>query len=467
MSYRLAVRDISFFERPVTFARPFRFGAVVINATPQAFVRVEIEVEGKGRATGASAEFLVPKWFDKRPHLSPEQTVDELRRSLLIARDIYLAHSAYETAFGLHAACIGAQVEACVREDIPPLAAAYGPAEIDKAILDALLRCTGGNFFDGMKSNIAGVDARLSRDLIDADMSRFLAGRNRLEHVAIRHTVGMDDKVEGEGGVADTKENAGARYFKLKLNGDPQHDADRLTRIGKELATLPYDYRVTLDANEQYADLVALSSLVEQLDRDTALRPIAQKLLYIEQPMPRDITRQSPLGALARRDFIVDEADDSYDAFPAARALGYRGISSKSCKGIYKSVINATRAAKWSADGEKCFIAGEDLTCQAGLAVQQDLALGALIGVTHAERNGHHYVDGFGDTPAAGAEAFLTAHPDLYVRDGNKIRLAIHDGDLLTGSLTTPGFATSVHPDWSAISPLAQPTARIRLEKAV
>jgi hypothetical protein len=467
MSYRLAVRDISFFERPVTFARPFRFGAVVINATPQAFVRVEIEVEGKGRATGASAEFLVPKWFDKRPHLSPEQTVDELRRSLLIARDIYLAHSAYETAFGLHAACIGAQVEACAREDIPPLAAAYGPAEIDKAILDALLRCTGGNFFDGMKSNIAGVDARLSRDLIDADMSRFLAGRNRLEHVAIRHTVGMDDKVEGEGGVADTKENAGARYFKLKLNGDPQHDADRLTRIGKELATLPYDYRVTLDANEQYADLVALSSLVERLDRDTALRPIAQKLLYIEQPMPRDITRQSPLGALARRDFIVDEADDSYDAFPAARALGYRGISSKSCKGIYKSVINATRAAKWSADGEKCFIAGEDLTCQAGLAVQQDLALGALIGVTHAERNGHHYVDGFGDTPAAEAEAFLTAHPDLYVRDGNKIRLAIHDGDLLTGSLTTPGFATSVHPDWSATSPLAQPTARIPLEKAV
>ena len=88
----------------MTFARPFRFGAVVINATPQAFVRVEIEVEGKGRATGASAEFLVPKWFDKRPHLTPEETVTELRRSLLIARELYLAHSSFETAFGLHAA---------------------------------------------------------------------------------------------------------------------------------------------------------------------------------------------------------------------------------------------------------------------------------------------------------------------------------------------------------------------------
>ena len=467
MPLRLAVKDIAFFERPVTFARPFRFGAVVINATPQAFVRVEIEVEGKGRATGASAEFLVAKWFDKRPHLLPEETVTELRRSLLIARELYLAHSGFETAFGVHAACIGAQVEACAREDIPPLAAAYGPAEIDKAILDALLRCTGANFFDGMAVNIAGIDARLSRDLGNNDVEQFLAGRKRLERVAIRHTVGMDDQVEGEGGVADSKENAGARYFKLKLNGDPAHDADRLTRIGKELATLPYDYRVTLDANEQYADLAALGALAERLDRDAALRPIAAKLLYIEQPMPRDITRQSPLGALARRDFIVDEADDSYDAFPIARALGYRGISSKSCKGIYKSVINATRAAKWSAGGEKCFIAGEDLTCQAGLAVQQDLALGALIGVTHAERNGHHYVDGFGDTPAAEAEAFLTAHADLYARDGNKIRLAIHDGDLLTGSLTTPGFATSVHPDWSAMSPLAQPSPRIPLEKAV
>src|SRR5258705_8385965 len=467
MPPRLAVRDIAFFERPVTFARPFRFGAVVINATPQAFARVEIEVEGKGTATGASAEFLVPKWFDKRPQLSPDETVAELRRSLLIAREIYLARSGFDTAFGLHVACIGAQVEACAREDIPPLAAAYGPAEIDKAILDALLRATQTNFFDGMAGNIAGIDARLSRDLGDDDVAQFLSGRQRLERVAIRHTVGLDDRIEGEGGVADTKENAGARYFKLKLNGDPALDSDRLIRIGRELITLPYGYRVTLDANEQYADLAALGALVDRLDRDSALKPIAGKLLYIEQPMPRDITKASPLGALAGRGLIIDEADDSYDAFPVARALGYRGISSKSCKGIYKSVINATRAAKWSATGGNYFVTCEDLTCQAGLAVQQDLALGALIGVTHAERNGHHYVDGFGDTPAAEAQAFLSAHPDLYKSDGGKVRLSIHDGDLVTGSLAAPGFATSVHPDWSAMSPLERPTTRVFQEQTV
>ena len=462
MPLRLAVRDITFFERPVRFIRPFRFGAVAINAASQAFVRAEIEVEGKGISVGASAEMLVPKWFDKRAHLAPEDTVSELRRSLMIARELYLANSEFETAFGLHARRIAAQLEACAQEDIPPLAAAYGPAEIDKAILDALLRCAGVDFFDGMIGNIAGIDAGLSPDLQDGDLGQFLARRKRLERVAIRHTVGLDDQVEGAGGVADTKENSGARYFKLKLNGDPKADVDRLIRIGKQLATLSRDYSVSLDANEQYADLDALGELVDRLDRDSALMPIAAKLLYIEQPMPRDIFRQSPLGALTARDFIIDEADDSYDAFPTARALGYRGISSKSCKGIYKAVVNATRAAKWSGKSEEFFVTAEDLTCQAGLGVQQDLALGAFIGVTHAERNGHHYVDGFGDAPTAEARAFLAAHPDLYAGDGNAIRLSVHDGDLLTGSLTAPGFASSVHPDWSGLSTLRQPKARTK-----
>jgi hypothetical protein len=460
---RLVVRDIALFERPIAFVRPFRFGAVVVNAAPQAFVRVDIEIEGKGVATGASAEMLVPKWFDKRANLSTDQTVGELRRALSMARDLYLAQSGFETAFGLHARCIAAQIEACAGEDIPPLAAAYGPAEIDKAILDALLRGVGVDFFAGMAANIAGIDARLSPDLANRDISQFLAGRRRLQRVAIRHTVGLDDAVEGAGGVADPSENSGARYFKLKLNGDPEADAARLIRIGKELANLAYDYRVSLDANEQYADLTALGTLINRLDHDKALQSIARKLLYVEQPMPRDITRQSPLGDLSVNDFIIDEADDSYDAFPAARELGYSGVSSKSCKGIYKSIVNATRAARWSSpNGAQFFVTGEDLTCQAGLAVQQDLALGALIGVTHAERNGHHYVDGFADTPAAEARAFLAAHPDLYVDDGNKIRLSIHDGDLLTGSLVAPGFATSAHPDWSALAALDQPKAAIK-----
>jgi hypothetical protein len=467
MPLRLAVRDIALFERPVRFARPFRFGAVVVEAASQVFVRAEIEIEGKGRAVGASAEMMVPKWFDKRASLSTEQTVDELRRSLSIASQLYLTGSGFDTAFGHHASRVAAQIEKCAKEDIPPLAAIFGPAEINKAILDALLRGAGANFFDGMAANIAGIDARLSPDLSHEDITRFLGQSSRRDRVAIRHTVGLDDGVEGEGGVADSFENSGARYFKLKLAGNPESDAARLVRIGRELKKLPYAYSVTLDANEQYADLGDLKSLVDRLGQDSALVPIASRLLYIEQPMPRDLTRAAPINGMAVYDFIIDEADDSYNAFVSARALGYRGISSKSCKGIYKSVINATRAAKWSMGNEKFFVTGEDLTCQAGLSVQQDLALGALIGVTHTERNGHHYVDGFGDTPADEANAFLAAHPDLYARAGTRVRLAIHDGDLLTGSLIAPGFATGVHPLWPSMQAFRQPKARTLQEQSI
>src|SRR5437660_89271 len=87
---------------------------------------------------------------------------------------------------------------ACTKEDIPALAAGYGPAEIDKAILDALLRAACVDFFSGMTENIAGIDARLTRDLADGDIPRFLSRRERLPRVAVRHTVGMDDAVEGE-----------------------------------------------------------------------------------------------------------------------------------------------------------------------------------------------------------------------------------------------------------------------------
>ena len=286
------------------FARPFRFGAVVVEAASQVFVRVEIEIEGKGRAVGASAEMMVPKWFDKRAHLSTEQTVDELRRSLAIASELYLASSGFDTAFGHHASRIAAQIEACAKEDIPPLAAIFGPAEIDKAILDALLRGAGINFFDGMAANIAGIDARLSPDLANDDIARFLARKAAAATASRSATPSVSMTGSKERAALPTRAKIPGRAISSSsLPAIPRADAARLIRIGRELATLPYAYSVTLDANEQYADLGDLRSLVDRLSRDAALAPIASRLLYIEQPMPRDITRASPLGELARLRF--------------------------------------------------------------------------------------------------------------------------------------------------------------------
>ena len=79
-------------------------------------------------------------------------------------------------------------------------------------------------------------------------------------------------------------------------------------------------------------------------------------------------------------------------------------------------------------------MSGEDLTIQPGLALQQDLALVSLLGLTHLERNGHHYVNGMAGLPQAEQDAFLAAHPDLYEKSHGAVRVRIEDGMLAIGS---------------------------------
>src|SRR5690242_15260329 len=103
MPERFAIEAIELFERPLRYRLPFRFGAAIVTEGAQAFVRARIRTADGHIAHGASAELMVPKWFDKDPALSNDDTIDELRASLAIARDAYLAERAPRTAFG-HAA---------------------------------------------------------------------------------------------------------------------------------------------------------------------------------------------------------------------------------------------------------------------------------------------------------------------------------------------------------------------------
>jgi len=120
---------------------------------------------------------------------------------LLIAREFYLAHSGFETAFGLHAACIGAQIEACAKEDIPPLAAAYGPAEIDKAISGCAACAASVPTSLTVWPAISQASMRGCRAISRMRILRaFWPGVSGWSVSRIRHTVGMDDTVEGEGG---------------------------------------------------------------------------------------------------------------------------------------------------------------------------------------------------------------------------------------------------------------------------
>ncbi|MBY0364515.1 MAG: enolase [Phreatobacter sp.] len=453
---RIRLHDVEAFERWTPFVRPFRFGAVTVEGAYQAFVRVVVEVEGHGRATGMTAELMPPKWFDKRSERTPEDTVRDLKASLAEAVAQANALRQPDTAFGLHAELHGRQTAWARVADVTPLSASFGVSQIDKAVLDGLSKALGRSFVKALAGNAVGIDARLTPDLgqatIDARLAALAPGRS----IALRHTVGLMDRIEGPDSLAGELDAAALRFFKIKLGGVPEADCRRLVEIAALLDRRCADYRVTVDANEQYSP-EALADLFARTQAEPRLAALMPRLLFVEQPFDRRVTFEQPLNAaVAARGVIIDEADDGYDAFPRAKALGYRGVSSKCCKGFYKALLNAARVAVWNAEaGQPLYlVSAEDLTCQPGLAVQQDTAFVAALGLTHVERNGHHYADGFGLAPEAEADGFLAAHPGLYDRT-DRVRLAVASGTLDLSSLDGPGFASGAMPDISSLQPLS------------
>jgi hypothetical protein len=98
-------------------------------------------------------------------------------------------------------------------------------------------------------------------------------------------------------------------------------------------------------------------------------------------------------------------------------------------------------------------MSAEDLTTQPGVAVQQDLALAAIVGATHVERNGHHYGDGMSGAPAHEQDGFLSAHPGLYHRaPHSRVCLTIRDGAIPLASLDTPGLGVGPMPDFDTMT---------------
>ena len=445
----LRILDIQLYQRHVTLRLPFRFGAATVTQCPQAFVRVIAEAEGR-RVEGASAELMVPKWFDKSPALTHEQNFEQLRTSLRHARDTMLASRQALTPYALSHEAGEAAITTAVAQGLPRLAAQFGAAVLDKAVADAALRAAGLSWVDGLRAGALGDPWSTQIEV------------QRPDSVVLRHTVGLADRlVDGDAG-ADPQDGLpatleaairrqGLHHFKLKLCGQIEADVERLTRITEVLQRLAGDYRVTLDGNETFTDASALGRFWDTLRTTPALADLLRRTLLLEQPLARAVALRASIAELGIGvPVILDESDDHASALEEGLALGYRGISSKACKGIYRSLRNAHRIAQ----DPRLMLSGEDLTCQAGLAVQQDTLLAASLGVRHIERNGHHYVDGFGTAPAEEALAFARAHAGLYESTAGRPHLAIRQGRIALGSLHVNGFASTAMPHWDSLQPI-------------
>ena len=467
---RFQVEAIDLFERDVVLRMPFRFGVVTLTRSPQAFARARIRLADGRTGVGMAAELLAPKWFDKNPALSNEDNFDQLRAALGIARALYL-DGRDDTGLGRFALHYPAQIEQGRARGLSGLVALYGPALLDRALLDGLCRALEVPFHEAVQRNLVGLGPTdLCPDLAGFDFPAFLAGLKPAPTIAARHTVGLVDPITAADvtervgdGLPETLEEVvatyGQRWFKLKVAGDVAADVERLARIAVVLDRIPGGYRCSLDGNEQYDDIEGVLALWRRMHAEPRLACLTASVAFVEQPIKRQSALERDVSPLSdETPVIVDESDDGIDAFLRARDKGYRGVSSKTCKGIYKSLINAARCDLWNrATPGRYLMSAEDLTIQAGIALQQDLALVSLLGIRHVERNGHHYVDGMAALPQDEQQRFLDAHPDLYERSDGAVRVKIEGGELAIGSLGGIGFASGAEPDWASMRTMKTP----------
>jgi hypothetical protein len=452
---------------------PFRFGVITLRAAPSFTLALTVEDRSGRRATGYAADFLAFRWFDKRPEKSLAENCQDLIRTVAVARELYLeaGRAGPRTPFRLFLESYPEIERRALADGFNRLGGSFGSSMLERAVIDAVGRLEGRSLFELVRGDELGIElGAISPELAGRRLAEFLPAQP-LERLHVRHTVGLLDPISAgdlaepvDDGLPETLEDYldtdGIRYLKIKVAGALADDRARLEAIAEVLARRPGPFRVSLDGNEQYRSLADFLGLIEGIKSSGKLERLWRQVLFIEQPLDRAVALEPEVkpelqGLSREKPVIIDEADGWLGAFKEAAGLGYHGTSHKNCKGIYKSLHNLAFAAAHNArvGRPELFLSAEDLSNLPIVALQADLAMVALLGIDHVERNGHHYFRGLGHLSAAEKAAAVAHHPDLYERRGDEVFLHLAGGTLECASLQVPGMGFAALPDVARLTP--------------
>jgi L-alanine-DL-glutamate epimerase-like enolase superfamily enzyme len=454
---------------------PFRYGIACLTRCPQTILEATIEVDGRLQ-NGYAGESLPPSWFDKTPNRPYRQQVADMLASIGRAQGAFLLSAAVNSDFfsawrQAYDRCHGESAE----DPRPnPLLTSFGISLMERAVMDALARHAGLSFAQAVRTNLyqicPGEVHEALRGLQPADW----LPPESAQSIFVRHTVGFGDPLTDSDVPAGQRiddglpqsleehiEQSGVRYFKLKISPDVNHTRYRMLRVAEICQKhLGADYQVTLDANELFQNVQQLEELVTALRATPQLNTLLKNILAIEQPLARPVAfAPQHADAIRRvsawRPVIIDESDATLDAYARAMDYGYRGTSSKSCKGPVKSLLNAglTWLANRRGTASDYLVTGEDLSCLGVVPLQADLALVATLGLTHVERNAHHYYPGLNYLPDVEQRAALAAHGDLYHEQQGRVAPRISQGRMQIASLNCPGSGFAALPDMALRQP--------------
>ncbi len=460
MTPRFAIRGFDFFSRNTRTRFPFRYGIASMTEVPHLFVRARLEFAGI-EVLGVASEGLPPKWFTKNPATTFEQDLPEMRQ--VIGNAARLASQAAArpvTFFEMWRELYRRQMEWAGAQRIPPLLANLGVSLVERAVLDALCRVMSHPLHEMLREN--ALDIRLGDVYpeLKGATTRDLLPARPLAAVLVRHTVGLADPLTpGEISEAD-RVNDGLpqdlescirfydlRAFKIKLWADPGRDLARLRGLQAVIeANCRTEPIVTLDGNENFKNFETFREFWRGVAGDASLAKLVSWVSVIEQPVHRDHSLIADVGEVLknwkdRPPLIIDESDGAVGDLDRALSLGYAGTSHKNCKGIVKGIANACWIEYRRKRGAKLVLTAEDLCNLGPVALLQDLAMVSLLGISHVERNGHHYFRGLTPWPPDWQADILRDHPDLYTRHQDGFaRLHILEGRVDLGSVNAAPF---------------------------
>lgn len=438
---------------------PFRFGIAEMKEILHVVLFATVEVDGR-RETGVAADNLPPKWFTKNPETSyrddVEEMIDVIESACTSAKRGGERDSVFDLWYDVY------RQEVLRNEsDVVPLLASFGVSVVERAVIDAFCRAKGIPFAEAVRANRLGIRlGNLHPELTDREPREFLPRRPK-DCMSIRHTVGLSDALfAGDDAAAAPLDDLpstleacvrhyGLRRFKVKVGGNHRVDLDRLARIGNVLDGETHgDYRVTLDGNEQFADVSALRAFWEDVLAGHGTSELGARVDYVEQPLPRDLALSADTSAgLAvwpeRPQLIIDESDDSLDAVARAVDAGYDGGAFKSSKGIFKGIGNACRVEQLRREDPSrgLVYSAEDSSTIGPVGLLADLAVIATLGIDEPERNGYHYLRGLTGLPPRVQEETIRHHGDLFSRHADGYAaLNIQEGKINVGSVVAAPF---------------------------
>ena len=466
----ITLRDAELFRVDLHTRMPFRYGIATMTEVPHVILRLTFEIDGKAHA-GLAADHLPPKWFTKDPARALQDEIDEM---------LVVLHAAVTNARGVRAATpfafwrelYAAQMAWAKVQGLPPLLSNFGTSLVERALIDAFCGARGATLASALSENLFGVDlGALRPELAGTQPRDWLPAAPAPEGFA-RHTIGLSDPLDANEiapadavhdglpqALADCIRFYGLRHFKIKINGELARDRSRLARMAEIFAAeCGGDYAFTLDGNESFMTAAAFPDYARTLLAAPELAALWPKLMFIEQPWHRSVALSTEVGDALRAwsgrpPIIIDESDAELRSVPDALALGYAGTSHKNCKGVFKSVANACLLAWRRARGQPGLLSGEDLSNVGPVALLQDLAAAAALGVTSVERNGHHYFAGLAQFPAPWQAHMLTRHGDLFTRhaEGGWPRLDVRAGKIALGSVNAAPFGVACGLDLSVL----------------